>query len=99
MVWFAERAAILKEVEPKLLDLSKSPYGHFVVSKLISLAPKEQLPGGRGCCGRYAALPPLLRCASPPPLPCSSLPGVHCVGTRAMRWSKPAPENVNKGWS
>ncbi|KAI3432645.1 hypothetical protein D9Q98_004191 [Chlorella vulgaris] len=41
----AERAAIVKELEPKLLELSKSPYGHFVVSKLVSLAPKEQLPG------------------------------------------------------
>jgi len=41
-----ERAAILKEVEPKLLELSKSPYGHFVVSKLVALATKEQLPGG-----------------------------------------------------
>jgi hypothetical protein len=36
----------MKELEPKLLELSKSPYGHFVVSKLVSLAPKEQLPGG-----------------------------------------------------
>lgn len=35
----------MKELEPKLLELSKSPYGHFVVSKLVSLAPKEQLPG------------------------------------------------------
>ncbi|PRW61613.1 pumilio-like protein 24 [Chlorella sorokiniana] len=41
----AERATILKELEPKLLELSKSPYGHFVVTKLVSLAPKEQLPG------------------------------------------------------
>ncbi|PSC67012.1 pumilio-like protein 24 [Micractinium conductrix] len=40
-----ERASILRELEPKLLELSKSPYGHFVVSKLVALAPKQQLPG------------------------------------------------------
>ena len=39
---------ILKELEPRLLELCKSPYGHFVVSKLIALAPKDQLPGGGG---------------------------------------------------
>jgi hypothetical protein len=37
---------ILKELEPRLLELCKSPYGHFVVSKLIALASKDQLPGG-----------------------------------------------------
>lgn len=41
----AERSSILKELQPKLIELCKSPYGHFVVSKLVSLAPKEQLPG------------------------------------------------------
>ncbi|KAL4423682.1 hypothetical protein ABPG75_000983 [Micractinium tetrahymenae] len=40
----AERATILKELEARLLELSKSSYGHFVVSKLVSLAPKEDLP-------------------------------------------------------
>ena len=42
----AERVLILKELEPRLLELCKSPYGHFVVSKLIALASKDQLPGG-----------------------------------------------------
>ena len=36
---------ILKELEPQLLALSKSSYGRFVVSKLVDLAPKEQLAG------------------------------------------------------
>ena len=45
----AERAAILKELQPKLLELSKSPYGHFVVSRLIALSPKQQLPGAVRC--------------------------------------------------
>lgn len=40
-------------MEPKLLELSKSSYGHFVVSKLVSLAPKEDLP--RGFCARSFA--------------------------------------------
>ena len=44
----AERAKILKEVEPKVLELAKSPYGRFVVAKLITMAPKEQLPGEHG---------------------------------------------------
>lgn len=65
----AERAAILKELQPKLLELAKSPYGHFVVSKLVALAPKEQLPG--------AQQPPALPCTTetpsflrpPPPSP------------------------------
>jgi hypothetical protein len=55
----AERAAILKELQPKLLELAKSPYGHFVVSKLVALAPKEQLPG--------AQQPPALPCTTEPP--------------------------------
>ena len=37
---------MLKELEPKLLELSKSPYGHFVVMKVVALAPKDALPGG-----------------------------------------------------
>lgn len=40
-----ERAAILTEMEPKLLELAKSPYGRFVVSKLIDVSSKEQLAG------------------------------------------------------
>lgn len=44
----SERAAILTALQPRLLELSKSSYGHFVVSKLIALAPKDQLPGGLG---------------------------------------------------
>lgn len=42
----AERAEILAELKPKLQELSKSPYGKFVVSKLIDTAPKAQLKGG-----------------------------------------------------
>lgn len=39
------RATILSEVEPKMVELSKSPYGRFVVSKLITTASKEELAG------------------------------------------------------
>jgi len=41
----AERKKVLKQLEPTLLTLSKSPYGRFVVSKLIDLAPKDDLEG------------------------------------------------------
>lgn len=41
----SDREFIFKQVEPKLLDLSKSPYGRFVVSKLISVAPKSSISG------------------------------------------------------
>ena len=47
-----ERLRVYKELEPRLLELSKSPYGHHVVSKLISLAPKEQLPGAKAAARR-----------------------------------------------
>lgn len=40
-----EQQRVLKEVEPHLIELSKSPYGHFVVSKLIDVSPKEKYPG------------------------------------------------------
>ena len=54
----SDRHAILKELEPKLLELSKSPYGHFVVGKLISLAPKEEIPGMQAMllCNCYTVL-------------------------------------------
>lgn len=41
----ADRKKILAEVSPKLVELSKSPYGHFVVSKLVTTAGKEDLAG------------------------------------------------------
>jgi pumilio family protein 6 len=41
----SDREIVFKQVEPKLLELSKSPYGRFVVSKLISVAPKKSIPG------------------------------------------------------
>ena len=41
----ADRKKVLKQLEPTLLVLAKSPYGRFVVSKLIDLAPKEDLEG------------------------------------------------------
>ncbi|KAK9786572.1 hypothetical protein WJX73_000347 [Symbiochloris irregularis] len=40
-----DRNALLEEILPNLLDLAKSPYGHFTVSKLIELLPKANLPG------------------------------------------------------
>lgn len=41
----AEREKVLKQLEPTLVTLSKSPYGRFVVSKLIDLASKDDLEG------------------------------------------------------
>ena len=43
-----DRALIQAELLPHLLDLSKSSYGHFLVTKLISTAAKKALPGVRG---------------------------------------------------
>ena len=40
-----EREALVKEVLPRFLELAKNPYGHFLVSKLLALAPKPKLPG------------------------------------------------------
>lgn len=40
-----DRDALLQEILPNLLDLAKSPYGHFTVAKLIELLPKAKLPG------------------------------------------------------
>lgn len=39
------RARALTEVSPELLTLAKSSYGHFLATKLIALAPKEDVPG------------------------------------------------------
>ena len=44
----AARAAVAAEVGDDLLTLSKSSYGHFLVRKLVALAPKEDMPGERG---------------------------------------------------
>ncbi len=40
-----QRQALLKEVMPNFLDLSKKPYSHFLVCRLIALAPKQDLKG------------------------------------------------------
>lgn len=56
-----ERSAILKQLEPKLLDLAKSPYGRFVVSKLIDVGGKDTLKGGNKYNLTYTiCLPPQL---------------------------------------
>lgn len=66
----AERAAVLKELEPKLLELSKSPYGHFVVMKAVALAPKDALPGRAPLCVLWLVCwPPALLQLLPPPSP------------------------------
>lgn len=39
------RMCVQKQVLPKIIELAKNPYGRFIVSKLISTAPKDQLPG------------------------------------------------------
>ena len=40
-----DQAAIQKQLMPKIVELSKSPYARFVVSKLIAQASKESLTG------------------------------------------------------
>ena len=45
-----EREALVQEVLPRFLELAKNPYGHFLVSKLLALAPKPQLPGTPALC-------------------------------------------------
>lgn len=39
-----EHQTIFKEISPHIVPLSKSPYGRFVVSKLITVASKDQIP-------------------------------------------------------
>ena len=41
----AEREVLVEEALPRLLDLAKNPYGHFLVSKLLAVAPKPKLTG------------------------------------------------------
>ncbi|KAI8470969.1 MAG: pumilio family protein [Monoraphidium minutum] len=41
----ATRAAVASEVRGHAVELSKSMYGHYLVAKLISVAPKEDVPG------------------------------------------------------
>lgn len=40
-----QRAAMLTELQPHFVALSKSTYGHFVLRKLVSTAPKATVPG------------------------------------------------------
>ena len=37
--------ALLAEAAPRVVDLAKSSYGHFLLCKLISAATKAQFPG------------------------------------------------------
>ena len=41
----ADRQALLTEAAPRIVDLAKSSYGHFLLSKLVSAAPKSQIAG------------------------------------------------------
>lgn len=43
-----DRANILKQLEPQLLELAKNAYARFVLSKLINVATKDQLQGRVG---------------------------------------------------
>ena len=43
-----QRRIILEALQPDLLELSKSPYAHFLVCKLIEAAPKHALEGEEG---------------------------------------------------
>lgn len=40
-----QRHSMLKELSPAFLELAKSPYGHFVATKLASTASAEELAG------------------------------------------------------
>ena len=40
-----QRKKLLQQVMPQLLELSKSAYAHFLVCKLIAMAPKSDIPG------------------------------------------------------
>ncbi|KIY96753.1 hypothetical protein MNEG_11206 [Monoraphidium neglectum] len=48
------RAAIAKEVRAHAFELARSKYGHYLVTKLINVAPKEDVPG-EPCRGGVAA--------------------------------------------
>lgn len=41
----ADQQALLKEAAPRIVDLAKSSYGHFLLSKLVSAAPKSEITG------------------------------------------------------
>lgn len=41
----ADRQMILAEATPRVVDLAKSSYGHFLLCKLITAAPKKDFPG------------------------------------------------------
>lgn len=41
----ADRRMILAEATPRVVDLAKSSYGHFLLCKLITAAPKKEFPG------------------------------------------------------
>ncbi|KAL3132742.1 hypothetical protein ABBQ32_009245 [Trebouxia sp. C0010 RCD-2024] len=41
----AHRQALLAETAPRVVDLAKSSYGHFLLSKLVTVAPKSQIAG------------------------------------------------------
>ena len=43
----AERGALVQEVLPRLVDLAKNPYGHFLICKLLASATKQTLAGDR----------------------------------------------------
>lgn len=40
-----QRKALLAEIKPELVELSKSPYAHFLICKLVATATKEDIPG------------------------------------------------------
>ena len=40
-----DRQDLLKEAAPRVVDLAKSSYGHFLLAKLVTAAPKCQIAG------------------------------------------------------
>lgn len=52
----ADRQALLTEAAPRVVDLAKSSYGHFLLSKLVTAAPKSQIAGASATQQIYQSL-------------------------------------------
>jgi len=43
----ADKERLTSEIKSNIVEISKSKHGRFVVQKLINIASKEEVPGGR----------------------------------------------------
>ena len=53
---------MMAELRPAMLDLAKSSYAHFTLIKLLSLAPKRDIPGARTRPSRAPSTATVLTC-------------------------------------